>query len=113
MLRYNLEQRGYRIDCFENGQLFLKHVHDVEYDLMIISVQLWGENGLGLCQTIRQKGILTPILFVTTSIKEEDCSCVKNIQFLRKPFSLPELFRKVEEMVKNKRKSNFKQTGEC
>ncbi|MGN8768005.1 response regulator transcription factor [Paenibacillus barengoltzii] len=97
LIRYNLEQRGYQIDHYSSGNNFFKKIHS-NPGLIIISVQLSDVDGLKLCEEIRKKGIATPILFLTTSLKDESCSCIDNVDYLRKPFSIPDLIQKVQRV---------------
>ncbi|WP_154658026.1 response regulator [Fictibacillus gelatini] len=81
------------------GEEFLKHNNPNEFGLIIINVQLGDVDGLKLCETIRNKGIDVPILFLTTSFNQEQCSCVDAMDILNKPFSLKDLLSKVEQML--------------
>lgn len=82
LLRYNLERIGYNVEHFETGEEYLKHNNPNEFGLIIINVQLGDVDGLKLCETIRNKGIDVPILFLTTSFNQEQCSCVDAMDIL-------------------------------
>jgi DNA-binding response OmpR family regulator len=69
--------------------------------LIIISVQLDDIDGLQICERLRNEGIPTPILFLSTNANQENCSCISNIAILIKPFSLDTLFSKVEKLLSN------------
>jgi DNA-binding response OmpR family regulator len=99
LLKFNLERIGYNVEHFDVGEEFLNHPNPNSFNLVIISVQLGDIDGLKLCETIRDKGINIPILFLTTSINHEQCSCVHAMDILNKPFSLKELFNKVQQIL--------------
>ncbi len=99
LLRYNLERIGYDVEHFETGEEFLRHNNSNAFKLIIINVQLGDVDGLKLCETIRNRGIDVPILFLTTSFAQEQCSCVYAMDILNKPFSLKDFFSKVQQML--------------
>lgn len=99
LLRYNLEQRGYRISHFDSGISFLEDSSTKRYKLIIINAQISDINGLDLRNKIREKQVASPILFLTTDQIEEIKWGAPDIEFLAKPFKITCLMNKVEKLV--------------
>lgn len=101
LISYNLESRGRKVSLFESGEQFLASQYD-QFDLIIINVNLLDVDGLQLCSEMRNRGIETPILFVTTSPSLKDCLCTDNVlEYLVKPFAIKDLINKVDQLLTN------------
>jgi FixJ family two-component response regulator len=80
---------GYRVETFATAQEFLEANCASPLACLILDVQLPGLNGLGLQQTLIERGRLLPIVFITghgdipTSVKAMKAGAV---DFLPKPF---------------------------
>jgi two-component system alkaline phosphatase synthesis response regulator PhoP len=98
LIRYNLNLQGYETIHYQSGETFLQHRIPENTGLLIISVQLSDVDGTKLCELIRNQGIHTPILFLTTSWEEEQCDCIENLAVLKKPFSVSDLVNKTREL---------------
>lgn len=99
LMSYNLEIKGKQVILFEKSEDFLDTVKDQTFDLIIINVNLFNSDGLQLCQQIKNKGILTPILFVTTSPSLQDCCNGTKLEYIVKPFSIKEFIQKVDHLL--------------
>lgn len=99
LVEYNLEKLGYKTEHFTSGKEFLDQLIFNEFNLIIINVQLSDVDGLKLCKKIRNREVTTPILFLTTSLHEEDCSCVEEMTFVNKPFSIKDLLNQIQNML--------------
>lgn len=100
LIGYNLEKSGYRTKNYASSEVFLNQLASNEFNLIIINVQLSDVHGLKLCEEIRNRGVSTPILFLTTSLNEENCSCVEEMTFVNKPFSIKALLNQIKIMLK-------------
>jgi DNA-binding response OmpR family regulator len=100
LLSYNLQQKGYITEQYQAEGNFIPSIRSKSIHLIIISVQLDDSDGLHLCEKIRLLGINIPILFLTTSMSQESCSCISPIDILNKPFSLADLFERVNRLLK-------------
>lgn len=110
LLQYNLEKLGYLVSAYGGQEHLVAAWRQQPIDLIIISVQLDETNGIQVCQSIRDKGILAPILFLTTNPKIVECSCIYAVDYLIKPFSMKSLGEKVEQMIDNMRTPKEKST---
>ena len=100
----SLEQQGYQVTHTCDGQqafdLFGTHC----FSLCIVDVMLPGTDGFTLVQQIRQVGRLIPILFLTARTATKDLMegyRSGGNDYLKKPFSLEELFLRIQELLKH------------
>ena len=98
-----LEEEHYAVDVFHDGEdgAYWATVND--YDLIILDIMLPKKNGIEICNEIRHKNILTPILMLTAKTSIEDR--VKGLDtgaddYLTKPFAFEELFARVRSLLR-------------
>ena len=95
-----------------NGELELIMVSDgeeamcnicvEEYDLILLDIMLPGVDGYTICRKIREKSIV-PIIFITAKVYEDDMLHGYGVgcdDYITKPFSLSELYAKVNALLK-------------
>jgi two-component system response regulator TrcR len=99
----SLKQNGYKVSYAADGKkgynLFLNN----KFDLLILDVMLPFTDGFTLAKQIRKNDDNTPILFLTA--KTETPDLIEGYKsggndYLKKPFSLEELFLRVDELLK-------------
>lgn len=100
---FNLEQEGYQVYHFEQGEAALAAFEQTPFDLVILDRMLPGISGLEVCRGIRQRDPRVPILMLTAMGKERDR--VKGLSegaddYLTKPFSLAEFLLRVQGMLR-------------
>jgi two-component system, OmpR family, alkaline phosphatase synthesis response regulator PhoP len=105
-LRDNLAARGFEVDCFHTAEQFLDVLGVNAYDLVLLDIILPGINGEEAIQLIRDKGIRTPVL-ILTSMNDIDMK-VKLLgigadDYLSKPFSVHELEARIKAIVRRSR----------
>eukprot|EP00095_Tigriopus_kingsejongensis_P007456 snap_masked-scaffold293_size218662-processed-gene-1.2 protein:Tk07456 transcript:snap_masked-scaffold293_size218662-processed-gene-1.2-mRNA-1 annotation:"hypothetical protein" len=101
----NLEQEGYEVDHYENGQAGLKAFNKNYYDICLLDVMLPEMDGYQLAENIRKYNAEIPILFLTAkSLKEDRIHGLKigADDYITKPFSIEELILKIEVFLKRK-----------
>ena len=103
-----LSQIGYSIESAENGEEALQLFHAKKPDLVLLDVQLPGESGFDICQTIRKQKCFDeiPILFLTGL--RDRVSVLKGFElgaqdYIIKPFDLSELVARVRTHLELKR----------
>ncbi len=98
-----LEEAGFIVDSVGTGEegeeLFQKRT----YDAAVIDIMLPQKDGLTLVETIRAKGIRTPILILSARRSVDDR--VRGLQkggddYLVKPFSFAELLARVQALIR-------------
>ncbi len=86
----------------KDGQEGLTAVYEQEFDLCLLDVMLPGINGFEICRSLRQSSIV-PIIFLTARGREEDVLYGYHLgcdNYIVKPFSLAELYAKVQALIK-------------
>lgn len=85
-----------------NGDEGLLRVYEAEYDLILLDIMLPGVDGFTICREIRERSTV-PIIFITAKIHEEDMLYGYDLgcdDYITKPFSLSELYAKVNALLK-------------
>jgi DNA-binding response OmpR family regulator len=104
-LKTALEKEAYTVDFFTNGEDAEKRImhHHEQYDLIVLDWMLPDKAGVDICQSVREKGIHTPILVLTGKEKTEDKVQALNAgadDYLTKPFSSDELMARVRAILR-------------
>ena len=74
LLKYKLEQEGYRCEVLNNPLLFTAVARDFEPDLMILDVMMPELSGLQVCRMVRADPTMqdVPVIFLTARGEVED-----------------------------------------
>ncbi|MGB6100863.1 MAG: heavy metal response regulator transcription factor [Comamonas sp.] len=102
-LSQGLAEAGYVADLANHGTDGLHLASQGSYDLLILDVMLPGLSGWQILQTLRERGVPTPVLFLTARDQVEDR--VKGLElgaddYLVKPFSFAELLARVRIILR-------------
>lgn len=104
-LKKGLEQEGYAVDCFfdgQTGQLQIETNHE-DYDLVILDIMPPKIGGLEVCKNIRDQGISLPVLMLTAKDSMEDKVLGLNSgadDYLIKPFAFEELLARIRALLR-------------
>lgn len=106
-----LQEVGYAVDIAQDGEEGLNYILDIQYDLIILDIMIPKIDGLSLLKLIRERGIHTPVLFLTAKDTIEDR--VKGLDagaddYLVKPFSFDELLARIRALLR--RQNNNRET---
>jgi len=71
-LKKGLEAEGYQVTIASSGEDGFFCLTTEEYELMLLDLMLPGRDGIEILQSIRKKGITTPILLLTGRDTVED-----------------------------------------
>lgn len=98
-LKSYLENKGFAVGLFTNGEDALKAFLDGGYNFCITDVMMPVKDGFSLAKDIRKKDANIPILFLTAKTLEADR--LKGFQvggddYLTKPFSMDELLLRIQ-----------------
>ena len=103
-LKRGLEQEKFAVDLEFDSDNGLGAALSQEYDIMIIDRMLpGGMEGIDICRQVRDKGIHTPIIFLTA--KDQVESRVEGLNagaddYLVKPFSFEELLARIRALMR-------------
>jgi DNA-binding response OmpR family regulator len=109
LLKSSLEAEYFSVDLAEDGEKgsMLGRVND--YDLIILDNILPKKTGLQVCQDIREKGRMVPILVLSVESEMSKKVYLLNSgadDYLTKPFSLEELLARVRALLRRPRDLN-------
>ncbi len=100
-----LKKAGYSVDgCFDGEEAKL-HLLGAEYDAILLDIMMPKLDGYGLLKQIREKGMDTPVLFLTA--KDAVSDRVKGLDlgaddYLVKPFDFDELLARIRVMTRKR-----------
>lgn len=103
--RDNLEMKGYKVTCCNDGKSALQFIYEQDFDLFILDVMLPEIDGFEIAREIRVKNQEVPILFLTARSLAEDRLNGLRIggdDYLVKPFSMEELLLKIHIFLKRR-----------
>jgi DNA-binding response OmpR family regulator len=100
LLRYNLEQRGYRCVATESGAEALPLCRQARPDLILLDIMLPGMDGLQVFQALKSNAALreVPVIFLTARASETDRVVGLELganDYVVKPFSVRELLVRI------------------
>jgi DNA-binding response OmpR family regulator len=98
-LRHNLELEGHLVTAAFTGEIGLERARANDVDLIILDLMIPKPDGLQILRTIREEGVLTPVIILTARGQEEDK--VRGLRlgaddYVTKPFGLLELLARVD-----------------
>lgn len=110
-LRFNFEREGHQVDLAGDGPTALEIYESAQppIDLVILDLMLPLMSGYEICRTLRRLDTEIPILALTARTLSEDKVQAFDVgvdQYMTKPFSLPELLSRVNNLL-NKRRRNL------
>lgn len=106
-----LKRSSYTVDAVYNGRDALDYALSEEYDAIILDIMMPGLEGTEVLAKLREKGISTPVLFLTAKSEIEDRINgldLGAVDYLTKPFDMGELLARVRAITR--RKDNFTPT---
>jgi FixJ family two-component response regulator len=83
-----LKSAGYKCNCFESAEEFLKNYEAGTGDLMILDMNLIGMSGCSLLEKLDKRGLHLPVIVVTGFDQPKYRECSRDygvVAYLRKP----------------------------
>lgn len=105
-LREGLEGEGYTVIVEHTGEGAFFRLNTETFDVILLDLMLPGRDGLEILQTIRDRGIKTPVLVLTARDTVEDrvIGLEKGADdYLVKPFAFSEVLARVRALVRRGR----------
>ncbi len=94
---------GYSIEEADTGDIGFKIAQKSKFDLIILDLILPGKDGIEICKDLRNNGVKTPIIMVTSRKEEIDKILGLEIgadDYVTKPFSVRELVARVKALIR-------------
>ncbi len=106
MLEHVSIERHYQVEATGDGRSALKLAQEVDYDLILLDVNIPELDGISVCRRLREQGCQIPILLLTA--KDEIADRVIGLDagaddYAIKPFSVPELFARIRALLRRGR----------
>ena len=103
LLQRFLEEEGYAVKAVGDGEQMDKALAREIYQLIVLDLMLPGEDGLAICQRLREKGSAVPIIMLTAKGYEGDR--ITGLEagaddYLPKPFNLRELTARIKAVLR-------------
>ena len=107
LMREALEEAGYAVTVFTDGQAAINGFDKSKFDLCLLDINLPGKDGFVVAKKIRQASDVIPVIFISTRSQLEDK--VEGYgrggdDYIVKPFAMKELLMKLEVFRKRSRK---------
>jgi two-component system alkaline phosphatase synthesis response regulator PhoP len=106
VLTDNLRDEGYDVHVAHDGEAALTMWREAQPDLVILDIMLPAINGLDVCQTRRNEGDDTPVLFLSALGQADERVAgleAGGDDYLAKPFHLPEFLLRVRALLRRGR----------
>lgn len=105
-IRENLVLEGHEVEAVYHGTKALERIRTGDFDLVVLDVMLPGMDGYTICETMREEGRNTPVLFLTAKGTPDDR--IRGLEaggddYLPKPFHLKELLLRVSAILRRAR----------
>jgi DNA-binding response OmpR family regulator len=103
-----LTEVGYHVDTAMDAESAVPELTSGSYDAAVVDVMLPGMDGLSMIETLRERGVDTPILILSARRSVDDR--ILGLQkggddYLTKPFSFSELLVRLQTLVRRASKS--------
>jgi DNA-binding response OmpR family regulator len=107
MVKDVLEDEGYKVVHCADGQTAIDNFDKSKFDICLLDIMMPNKDGYTVAKKIRQQTDIMPILFLSTKNQEGDR--LKGYDtgaddYIAKPFSMPELLKKVEVFIRRTKK---------
>jgi heavy metal response regulator len=102
-IKKGLSEEGFMTDVVSGGEEGMFMATTEIYDLIILDVMLPEVNGFEVLRAIRQKGVSTPVLFLTAKDEKEDIIHGLDLgadDYLVKPFAFAELLARIRAVLR-------------
>ena len=102
-IKNSLNSYNFIVDDAKNGQIGLDLIKKNIYDLLILDLNLPDLNGEEICRTVRNNGLMLPILIISADNQINRKINLLDLgadDYLSKPFSIPELISRVKALLR-------------
>ena len=103
VVKETLEFRGYQVLLKNDGAIVLNGIEEFSPDICILDVMLPNMDGFSLCESIREKYLRLPVIFLTAKNQTDDVVRgfdAGGTDYIRKPFSIEELILRIENQLR-------------
>lgn len=103
VIQKKMKAQGFSVDIFSNGEDACDYLIDGDYDVAVLDIMMPKMDGIQVVREIRDKGISTPVIFLTA--KDTIADKVKGLDvgandYVVKPFAFEELFARIRAVTR-------------
>jgi len=105
LLELMLKEKGYMTEKCATGEIAMKMMEEIEFNLVILDLNLPGVNGFEVSEYIQENHRNTPIIFITGSkgaeaiSLESDCRNRSDMKLLYKPIDIQLLYSTLDTLI--------------
>ncbi len=109
-LQYSLKKNGFQVDVVRTVKEAKEHLAEIgKYDLLILDVTLPDGTGFDICEWVRKRDNMMPIIFLTAS--DEEVNIIRGLDcggddYVTKPFKLGELCSRIRALLRRAGRTN-------
>lgn len=107
LMEFHLEREGYETIGFLNTKHVIDAIEEEKVDLILMDRNLPGAEGSEFVESLRNRGIQIPVIFISAKQKDEDIEQGferGGDDYIAKPFSMKELILRVKAILRRTRK---------
>ena len=107
LMEYHLSKEGFETIGFLNTKHVLTALEEEQVDLILMDRNLPGAEGSEFVESLRKRGIQTPVIFVSAKHKDEEIEQGferGGDDYITKPFSMKELILRVKAVLRRTQK---------
>lgn len=107
LMEYHLSKEGFETIGFLNTKHVLTALEEEQIDLILMDRNLPGAEGSEFVESLRKRGIQTPVIFVSAKHKDEEIEQGferGGDDYIAKPFSMKELVLRVKAVLRRTKK---------
>ncbi len=107
LMEYHLSKEGFETIGFLNTKHVITALEEENVDLILMDRNLPGAEGSEFVESLRKRGIQTPVIFVSAKQKDEDIEQGferGGDDYITKPFSMKELVLRVKAILRRTQK---------
>lgn len=107
LMEYHLAKEGFETIGFLNTKKVVEALEEENVDLILMDRNLPGAEGSEFVESLRKKGVQTPVIFVSAKHKEDEIEQGferGGDDYITKPFSMKELILRVRAVLRRTKK---------
>ena len=118
LVKYNLEQEGFRVSTALKGDLGLEQARRGKPDLIILDLMLPEIDGLEICKILKQNEKTSSIPIIMLTAKGEETDRIVGLEvgaadYVTKPFSPRELVARVKAVLRRGKEKKQEKNLKC
>lgn len=101
LIKYNLEENGFKVKIYDSAETFLYEVDKQIPDLLLLDIMLPGMDGLDICRYLKQDAAFKKVPVIMITAKGEEFDKVLGLElgaddYITKPFGIREFIARVK-----------------